>query len=406
MAPFDLMSLIGKPATYAIYVLVGMGFGAVLEMSGFAISTKLTGQFYLRDQTVFKVMFSGVIVAMVLIFGASALGLLDYNRIWVPLTYLWPGIVGGFLIGVGFIIGGFCPGTSIVGAATGKIDAFFFIGGILAGIILFGETKSGSTQFFHSSYLDRFTLPQWLGAPSGVVVFVTVVVAIFLIWGAEKLERAVRGETQEPAPSNARFIGAGILAVAALGVMLVGEPTEEQRWQRVADVQGPRLEQRLVQIHPAELRSLYYNPQVKLVMLDLRSEVDYNLYHLNGAKRVAPADVAGLAPELLALPAETVVVLMSNDEALATIAWRQLIVREVRNAYILEGGVNGWLAAYSGGMYPPAPEGDAETLRYRFDVALGSAAPTATPPSRDTGIEFSPKVELQRKAPVGGGGCG
>ena len=204
MAPFALTDLIGKYGTYVIYLLIGMGFGSALEMSGFALSTKLTGQFYLRDQTVFKVMFTGVIVAMMLIFGSAALGLLDYNRIWVPPTYLWPGIIGGLMIGVGFIIGGFCPGTSIVGVATGKIDAFFFIGGILTGIMIFGETLPLFDHFYNNnSYMGRFTIPGWLGANTGVVVFVVVVVAIFLIWGSEQLERIVR---KEP-PTVARWRG-------------------------------------------------------------------------------------------------------------------------------------------------------------------------------------------------------
>jgi len=107
MAPFALEPLIGKFATYIIFLLIGGLFGASLEMSGFTRSTKLAAQFYLDDMTVLKVMFTAVLVAMVLIFGASALGWLDYGRIWVPPTYLWPGIIGGFLIGVGFIVGGF-----------------------------------------------------------------------------------------------------------------------------------------------------------------------------------------------------------------------------------------------------------------------------------------------------------
>ena len=405
MAPFALADLIGKYGTYVIYLLVGMGFGAALEMSGFALSTKLTGQFYLRDQTVFKVMFTGVIVAMTLIFGATALGLLDYNRLWVPPTYLWPGIVGGFLIGVGFIIGGFCPGTSIVGAATGKVDAFFFIGGILTGIVIFGETTPLFDHFYNSSYMGRFTIPDWLGAGSGVVVFVVVVVAIFLIWGAEQLERVARGEAPTRGPM-ARFVGAGVLALAALGVLWLGEPTGDVLWQRVAAEQAPRLAERKVQIHPAELRSLYYDAQVNLVMLDVRSEADYNVYHLTDARRIDPAAIPALVPELQALPEATVLVVMSNDETFAIAAWQELAARDVRNIYILDGGVNNWLAVYGEGLYPLSATGADETLRYTFTAALGGAAPTAMPSQHDEGIEFTPKVEIQKKAPTGGGGCG
>ena len=114
MAPFPLEALFGKFGMYAIYLAIGFGFGFMLEISGFANSKKLAAQFYFKDMTVLKVMFTGIIVAMLLIFSAVALGLLDYNRVWVNLTYLWPGIVGGLIMGFGFIIGGFCPGTSLV----------------------------------------------------------------------------------------------------------------------------------------------------------------------------------------------------------------------------------------------------------------------------------------------------
>lgn len=68
-------------------MLIGFAFGHVLEISGFAISTRLAAHFYFKDMTVLKVMFRAIIVAMVLIFLAAGLGLLDYNLIWVKPTY-------------------------------------------------------------------------------------------------------------------------------------------------------------------------------------------------------------------------------------------------------------------------------------------------------------------------------
>jgi hypothetical protein len=109
MAPFPLLlnEILGKSGAYLVYLIIGFAFGFVLEIAGFAYSPKLAAQFYFKDMTVLKVMFTGIIVAMVLIFGATALGLLDYNLIWVNPTYLWPGILGGLIMGVGFIVGGY-----------------------------------------------------------------------------------------------------------------------------------------------------------------------------------------------------------------------------------------------------------------------------------------------------------
>jgi hypothetical protein len=109
MAPFplNLTELLGEYGAYLVFLVIGFGFGYALEIGGFGQSTRLAAQFYFKDLTVLKVMFTGIIVSMLGVFTASALGLLDYSLVWVNPTYLWPGIVGGLIMGVGFIIGGF-----------------------------------------------------------------------------------------------------------------------------------------------------------------------------------------------------------------------------------------------------------------------------------------------------------
>ena len=148
--PLPLETLVGKPLMFFIFGLIGFAFGFTLEISGFGNSKKLAAQFYFKDMTVLKVMFTAIVVAMVLIFSAIAVGLLDYSPIWVNPTYLWPGIVGGLIMGVGFIIGGFCPGTSLVAAATVKIDGVCFVLGGLFGIFLFGETEQYFDEWWNS----------------------------------------------------------------------------------------------------------------------------------------------------------------------------------------------------------------------------------------------------------------
>ena len=106
-APLPIELKFGVWGIYLVSFFIGLGFGTALEIGGFANSTKLAAQFYLKDMTVFKVMFTAILVAMVLVFAATGLGLLDFNRVWVNPTYLWPGIVGGLIMGFGFIIGGF-----------------------------------------------------------------------------------------------------------------------------------------------------------------------------------------------------------------------------------------------------------------------------------------------------------
>src|SRR5512144_1732104 len=128
-----------NPWTYVVFGLIGFGFGFTLEMSGFGNSQKLAAQFYFKDLTVLKVMFTAIIVAMVLTFTMAGLGVLDFNQVWVNPTYIWSGVLGGLIMGVGFIIGGFCPTTSLAAASTGKIDGIFFVGGGFFGAFLFSE---------------------------------------------------------------------------------------------------------------------------------------------------------------------------------------------------------------------------------------------------------------------------
>lgn len=194
MAPLDLGLQIGPIAAGAVYLAIGFAFGFILESAGFGDSRILAAQFYWRDLTVLKVMFTAILVAAVLVFWATALGWLDYDMVWVNPTYLWPGIVGGLIMGIGFVLGGFCPGTSLVGASTLKIDALWFVAGTAVGIVGFGETVSLFDDFWHASHFGRLTLQDWLQLPVGYVIVGLVAVAVLIFWLGEKLRRRLYGD--------------------------------------------------------------------------------------------------------------------------------------------------------------------------------------------------------------------
>ncbi len=78
---------VDKICLYTLFALIGIGFGYTLEMSGFGNSRKLAAQFYFTDLTVLKVMFTAIVTAMVLLFGAVGLGILDFSQVWVNPTY-------------------------------------------------------------------------------------------------------------------------------------------------------------------------------------------------------------------------------------------------------------------------------------------------------------------------------
>jgi hypothetical protein len=197
MAPFDLTAQLGHVGASVLYGAIGFAFGFILESAGFGDSRRLAAQFYWRDLAVLKVMFTAIVVAALLVFWATALGWLDYDEVWVNPTYLWPGILGGLIMGVGFILGGFCPGTSLVGLATLKLDAAWFVAGSAVGIFGFGETVDRYTAFWHSGDYGRLTLQEWLGLPAGLVVVGIVGVAIVAFWLGDMLRRRLYGEGDE-----------------------------------------------------------------------------------------------------------------------------------------------------------------------------------------------------------------
>jgi hypothetical protein len=369
---------------------------------------KLAGQFYFKDLTVLKVMFGAIVTAMVLIFAASGLGLLDYNLVWVNPTYLWPGIIGGLIMGVGFIVGGFCPGTSLVSMATFKIDGLFFVLGGLLGIFLFGETVDGFAGFWNSSYLGRFTIPDWLGLPVGVVVLGIVLMALFMFWGGEQLEHIFGGKDLKR-ESKVRYSGAGLLVLGAAALIFIGQPTTADKWQTLSSTKAPLLAERAVQIPPGELLDAVHDDALKVVLLDVREEADYNLFHIAQARRVTLDTLPDIIPELLLEPSNTLFVTMSNDETAATEAWKVLIAESVPNAYILDGGINGWLDTFAEAdpaLPRPIASTEDDRLRYEFALALGAKSPAAMPDPHQFALEYTPKIQLKLKRGPSGGGCG
>ena len=409
-----------NPWTYVVFGLIGFAFGFTLEMSGFGNSRKLAAQFYFTDLTVLKVMFTAIVTAMVLMFGAVGLGILNFGQVWVNPTYLSSGILGGLIMGVGFIVGGFCPTTSLAAASTGKVDGMFFVFGGFFGAFLFGETEKYFDGWYtNAGYYGRLTLDQVFHLPIGVVVLLVVLMALFMFWGAEQLER-IFGKKDLSKEPKLRVAGAVALFALAVGVVLIGSPSIEERYNKLEfsremDKQNvtlngdAMLEQRLVQITPAELFKTVYNQNVNLIMLDVRPESDYNLYHLNGALNVPLDKLPGIIPDLLTEPpANSVFVLMSNDETAATEAWKQLVASSVPNVYILEGGINNWIAFFGENEdFQSASSVAEDQLGYIFQAALGSSYESCDPdPTRYEELEFEARIKLELKRDKSGGGCG
>jgi len=188
-APLYKFGVFGDPASLLVAFLIGIGFGFALERAGFGSAKKLVSQFYLDDLAVFKVMFTAIVTAMLGLTYLAWFGILDVSLVYVTPTFVLPQLVGGLLLGAGFVVGGYCPGTSVAAAATGRLDALFYLLGIVAGTVVFAEAYPAVQPFFWSTPLGVQTIPQFFNLQPGLVVFAVVLMAIGGFWGAGLVER-------------------------------------------------------------------------------------------------------------------------------------------------------------------------------------------------------------------------
>jgi hypothetical protein len=190
VAPIDGIYNMSESTGLFIAVLIGIAFGFFLERGGLGNSYKLAMQFYLRDLTIFKAMFTAIVTGMTGLLVLKATGLMDFDLVHINSTYLWPGAIGGLIMGAGFTVGGYCPGTSVAGLATLKKDAGMYIVGMLIGLFAFGEIEPSMHSFMTSGFLgDGITLPDYLGVSAGIIGFFVVLIAVGGFIGAEKLEK-------------------------------------------------------------------------------------------------------------------------------------------------------------------------------------------------------------------------
>ena len=192
MGPLIPNGLIPIEWNYVIAIFIGMAFGYILEASGFSSSRKLAGVFYGYDFVVLKVFFTSAVVAVIGLYYMDYLNWVDISQLYVHPTYLWAAIIGGMIMGVGFLAGGFCPGTSFCGAAIGKIDAMVFTGGIMLGIFVFAEAFNTIEPLFDGSNLGNITMVDITGMSPYWIILIFTIIAIVSFGISDKIRNKVK----------------------------------------------------------------------------------------------------------------------------------------------------------------------------------------------------------------------
>ena len=120
-------------------ILIGAAFGFVLDRIGATNPNVITGMLTLRRLRLMKTILLAIGTGSILMFGGQMLGLVEVGHMSVKAAYIGV-FIGGLLLGAGWAASGFCPGTGVCAAATGRKDALFFIAGGLLGAAAYMAT--------------------------------------------------------------------------------------------------------------------------------------------------------------------------------------------------------------------------------------------------------------------------
>ncbi len=373
MGPF-VPDLITDQLNLVVALAIGFLFGFVLEQAGFSSSRRLVGVFYGYDLTVLRVFFTAAVTAAVGVLLLAAAGLLDLTAIFVNPTWLVPAIAGGVVMGLGFLLGGFCPGTSVCAVAIGKVDAMAFVGGSFLGVFAYAELFPRFAAFADSTSLGPAMVHQSLGVSPGLFVLLLAGAAVLAFTVGGIVERKV---APDAAPSRLfevkkhALAAALLLAVAALGAAL---PDRSARL--VAKVTKPGyVPHHVVRAMPPDelaFRILDRDPRLRVV--DLRDEAARKARPLPGAIAVPAGEVLGKEWRSSFSPRMLKKVFVAGTEAEARTAAYLLVETGFENVAYLDGGFPAFEQTV---LSTAAPEGEGRFApvveRFRAQARVGLA---------------------------------
>jgi len=292
MGPF-VPDIISEQLNLVVALILGIGFGFVLEQAGFSSSRRLAGLFYGYDFTVLRVFFTAAVTAICGVILLNYFGLLDTDIIFVNPTWLIPTIVGGIIMGVGFILGGYCPGTSVCAAAIGKIDALFFVLGGILGVFAFGEFFSLYDQFFASTSLGPIKVFDSLGISQGTFAVLLIAIAVGAFAVTTIVERRVNKNAAPSLGFNTRKHVAAGAGVLALGVVLVFLPNRKTHLVAMVSDAQYQSEHPVASMDVDELAFRIVDHEPNIRIMDVRSKEEFARLALPGSYNASINDLFG-----------------------------------------------------------------------------------------------------------------
>ena len=278
MAPL-VPFIISNEFNLIIALIAGIGFGFVLEQAGFSSTKKLVGLFYGYDFTVLKVFFTAGVTAMIGVLLFGQLGILDLSQIYINPTFLQSALVGGAIMGVGFIIGGFCPGTSVCAASIGKLDGLAFVFGSGLGVLAFAEGYPVFEKIYLAEAWGPVLINEKLGMSKIVFGFLLTAIAFIAFLLTRLIEKRVNND-QSSLPKNKVIMYSSAVGFAFFVLILIAIiPDSPSRLEaRINDVLHQDLSK--VEVPADKLASEIVNNYYRINIIDVRSPEAFKAYHL------------------------------------------------------------------------------------------------------------------------------
>ncbi len=382
---------LSSPAAFLSAFIIGTAFGWCLEQAGFGSSKRLAGIFYFTDMAVLKVMFSAVITAMLGLGFLLRTGIINPDSIYVPETFLWAHAVGGLIFGMGFVIGGWCPGTAVVGSVSGKFDALVFIGGAMIGSYLFNYFFDILEPLYQMENLGVSFIYEFAGMSFAQFALLLTVIAVLAFWFSELIEEKF-SFAGVAARSNGLWGFSVLVLLAACINLLVG------RAPSVKELIAPTVnagvmnsvEQGLDHIEPEVFAREKLAGLKRIALVDLRSREEYDEWHIPGAVH---QPLNSIVEGLNRYREFDLVVLYSNGAVHPGQAWVVLASAGFKNVYIMADGLQGFFervlkpASLRSGFV--SEEDAAEISRWRA-MFLGSGMAAGAAEPVNSGIMTSP----------------
>ena len=389
--------IISNNLNFIVALVIGILFGAILEQAGFSTSKKLVGLFYGYDFTVLRVFFTAGLVAMIGVMGLAHFGLFDMSLVYINPTFLWSAIIGGLIMGLGFVVGGFCPGTSVCAAAIGKIDAMIFIVGAFLGVIVFAEGYPLFEPLYKAANLGSPRFFETLGMSQNVFAFIFIVVGLFSFWIASIVENKVNKVSKPPVRFTPYYIGIasiGILMALSAFVFPDRKATLTQLVEDTNFVKSYNLET----MTPDEFAYRLMDDQDnKFQIIDFRPEKEYTKESLPKSTLFTIDNLFEKEPNQLLRLKHKINVFVANDE----LTERKMAIIATELGYkrikILQGGLNAFREQILNLKPIENPKNIDEVYQNRFRTKAKAVIPVLIQNNKSAG-----PVKKEQKRVVGG----